>query len=149
MVLLLPPAPAALVLFGRAFAIFSFWSAAARRRMAVLGPPGGVGEEGRATLAPEAAAPAPLMGEEGRGEDCDATISMSANCSYSVTSVGLAASARAHCSIAIRRRLQCWHLAINAPASRVRHGRRKPRNALRQGGAPRDQPGHCHRKKNN
>jgi len=69
MVLLLPPAPAALVLFGRALAIFSFWSAAARRRMAVRGPPGGVGDEGRATLAPEAAAPGALTGEEGRGED--------------------------------------------------------------------------------
>lgn len=149
MVLLLPPAPAALVLFGRAFAIFSFWSAAARRRMAVLGPPGGVGEEGRATLAPEAAAPAPLTGEEGRGEDCDATISMSANCSYLVTSVGLAASARAHCPIAIRRRLQCWQLVLNAPESRVRCGKVKPRHTVWQGGAPRDQPGHYRRKKDN
>lgn len=66
-VLVLPPAPALLVLVGRAFAIFSFWSAAARRRIAVRGPPGGVGLEGRPTLAPEAA-PA-LAGEEGRGED--------------------------------------------------------------------------------
>lgn len=70
MVLLLPPAPAALVELGLAFAIFSFWSAAARRRMAVRGPPGGVGEEGRATLAPEAAPTAWPVGEEARGEDC-------------------------------------------------------------------------------
>lgn len=68
MVLLEPPAPADLVLVGRAFAIFSFWSAAARLRIAVRGPPGGVGEEGRPTLAPLAAAGA-LTGEEGRGED--------------------------------------------------------------------------------
>jgi hypothetical protein len=69
MVLLEPPAPADLVLVGRALAIFSFWSAAARLRIAVRAPPGGVGEEGRPTLAPEAAPPA-LAGEEGRGEDC-------------------------------------------------------------------------------
>ena len=66
MVLLEPPAPAERVLVGRALAIFSFWSAAARRRMAVRGPPGGVGDEGRLTLAPLAAAPS---GEEARGED--------------------------------------------------------------------------------
>ena len=68
MVLLEPPAPAALVLVGRALATFSFWSAAARLRMAVRGPPGGVGDDGRPTLAPLAAAGA-LAGEEGRGED--------------------------------------------------------------------------------
>lgn len=65
--LLLPPAPAARVLLGRALAIFSFWSAAARRRIWVLAPPGGAGDEGR-TEAPEAAAPG--AGDEGRGEDC-------------------------------------------------------------------------------
>jgi len=69
MVLLLPPAPAARVLLGLALAIFSFWSAAARRRMAVRGPPGGVGDEGRATL-PEAAPTGVPTGEEARGEDC-------------------------------------------------------------------------------
>lgn len=67
MVLLEPPAPADLVLVGLALAIFSFWSAAARRRMAVRGPPGGVGEAGRPMLAPLAAAPG--AGDEGRGED--------------------------------------------------------------------------------
>ncbi|TLS23449.1 uncharacterized protein PpBr36_05678 [Pyricularia pennisetigena] len=67
-VLLLPPAPAARVLLGRALAIFSFWSAAALRRMAVRAPPGGVGDEGRLTLAPVAAAGA-LAGEEALGED--------------------------------------------------------------------------------
>lgn len=64
-VLLLPPAPALRVLVGLAFAILSFWSAAARLRITVLGPPGGAGDEGR-TLAP-VAAPA---GESARGEDC-------------------------------------------------------------------------------
>jgi hypothetical protein len=57
----------------------SLWSAAARRRIAARGPPGGVGEEGRPTAEPEAtAAPADLesapdsapevRGEAGRGE---------------------------------------------------------------------------------
>lgn len=41
----LPPAPAALVLVGLAFLMLSLWSAAARRRRADLGPPGG--ERGR------------------------------------------------------------------------------------------------------
>lgn len=41
MVPLLPPAPAALVLLGRAFFTDSLWSAAARRRIADRGPPGG------------------------------------------------------------------------------------------------------------
>ena len=65
---LLPPAPAARVLVGRAFAIFSFWSAAARRRIAVRAPPGAAGEEGRPMDAPVAAAP-PSTGDWGRGED--------------------------------------------------------------------------------
>jgi hypothetical protein len=62
---LLPPAPAALVEAGRAFATRSFWSAAARLLIAVLGPPGGVGLEGRplGDAAPE------LMGEDAPGED--------------------------------------------------------------------------------
>ncbi len=64
--LLEPPAPAARVLLGRALATFSFWSAAARRRMAVRAPPGGVGDEGRAVDAPAVAA---ASGEEARGED--------------------------------------------------------------------------------
>lgn len=67
MVEVLPPAPAALVLEGRALAIFSFWSAAARRRMAVLAPPGGVGDTGRPIWAPVAGA---LTGDDARGEDC-------------------------------------------------------------------------------
>jgi hypothetical protein len=65
-VLLLPPAPAALVLDGRALASLSFWSAAARRRIAVLGPPGGVGDEGRPE---EEGAFGEFTGEAGRGED--------------------------------------------------------------------------------
>ena len=52
MVLLLPPAPAALVLVGRALATLSALSAAAFLRIAVLGPPGGVGDEGRPVLDP-------------------------------------------------------------------------------------------------
>jgi hypothetical protein len=66
MVFELPPAPAALVLLGLALANLSFWSAAALRRIAVLGPPGGVGDEGRPM--PDAAPE--LTGEEGRGDDC-------------------------------------------------------------------------------
>lgn len=62
-VLLLPPAPAALVLVGRAFATLSARSAAALRRRTVFAPPGG--EEGRAVV--------PALdwrgGEEGGGED--------------------------------------------------------------------------------
>lgn len=67
MVLLLPPMPAALVLLGRAFSFFSFRSAAAFLRIAVAGPPGGFGEEGRAVELPEGV----LTGEVGRGEDYD------------------------------------------------------------------------------
>lgn len=68
-VLLLPPAPAARVLFGLALAIFSFWSAAARRRITARAPPGGGGDSGRApVLAPVAAGE--LTGDAGRGEDC-------------------------------------------------------------------------------
>ena len=70
--LLEPPAPAARVLLGRALAILSFWSAAARRRIAVRAPPGGGGEEGRApeALAAGAVPAAPAGGEAARGEDC-------------------------------------------------------------------------------
>jgi hypothetical protein len=70
-VLVLPPAPAALVLLGLAFATLSFWSAAARRRIAVFGPPGGVGDDGLPVLEP-IAPPGELTGDEGRGEDCKA-----------------------------------------------------------------------------
>lgn len=62
-VLELPPAPAARVLEGRALATLSARSAAARRRMAVAGPPGGLGEAGRAVVAPEA------VGGMGESED--------------------------------------------------------------------------------
>lgn len=78
-----PPAPAERVELGRTFRRDSLWSAAARRRMAARGPPGGVGEEGRLTDEPVAAAePAPpdfesgpdsapdVSGEAGRGEAC-------------------------------------------------------------------------------
>ena len=69
MVLLEPPAPAARVLFGRALAIFSFWSAAARRRIAVRAPPGGAGDEGRAVLEPMTPPDAASVGEDARGDD--------------------------------------------------------------------------------
>ena len=65
-VLLLPPAPAALVLAGRAFATLSARSAAAFRLIAVAGPPGALGEAGRAVVDP---VEGELIGEDGRGED--------------------------------------------------------------------------------
>ena len=55
MVELLPPAPAALVLLGRALATLSARSAAALLLIAVAGPPGGLGDEGRAVVEPEEA----------------------------------------------------------------------------------------------
>ena len=67
MVLLLPPAPAARVLVGLALATLSARSAAAFLRIAVLGPPGGVGDDGRAVLEPTDCGE--LIGELGRGED--------------------------------------------------------------------------------
>ena len=70
MVLLLPPAPAALVDAGRAFATRSFWSAAARLRMAVLGPPGGVGLDGRPLAAPTPG----LTGDDALGEDLNSLV---------------------------------------------------------------------------
>jgi hypothetical protein len=51
-VLLLPPAPAALVLLGLALALFSARSAAAFLRIAVAGPPGGFGDDCRAVVEP-------------------------------------------------------------------------------------------------
>ena len=62
----LPPAPAALVLLGLWFAVFSARSAAAFLRITVAGPPGGLGDEGRAVVEPWAL----LTGDVGRGEDC-------------------------------------------------------------------------------
>jgi hypothetical protein len=66
-VLELPPAPAALVLLGRWLETFSARSAAAFLRMTVAGPPGGLGDAGRAVVEPDAAL---LTGEVGRGADC-------------------------------------------------------------------------------
>jgi hypothetical protein len=56
-VLLLPPAPAARVLWGLAVVALSARSAAAFRRIAVFGPPGGVGDEGRAVELPTESGP--------------------------------------------------------------------------------------------
>lgn len=75
MVELEPPAPAERVLLGRALASFSFWSAAARRRITVRAPPGGFGDDGRPALAPVLVAAVPplsvaVTGEEARGEVC-------------------------------------------------------------------------------
>lgn len=67
MVLELPPAPAALVLLGRWLETFSARSAAAFLRITVAGPPGGLGDAGRAVVEPDAAL---LTGEVGRGADC-------------------------------------------------------------------------------
>lgn len=71
MVLLLPPAPAARVELGLWFAWAAARSCAARLRIADLGPPGGVGDDGRdeerAASEPEAA----TAGDAGRGDpDC-------------------------------------------------------------------------------
>ena len=63
-VLELPPAPADLVLVGRAFATLSARSAAAFLLIAVLGPPGGEVFRPLATVPVEG-----VEGEEGRGED--------------------------------------------------------------------------------
>ena len=69
MVLLLPLAPAARVLEGRWLATLSARSAAALRRMAVFGPPGGVGEVGRApVVVPTDGEEAPSPGEDGRDD---------------------------------------------------------------------------------
>jgi len=64
-VLELPPAPAARVLLGLWFADFSARSAAAFLRITVAGPPGGLGDAGRAVVEPAAV----LTGDVGRGED--------------------------------------------------------------------------------
>jgi len=76
MVLLLPPAPAALVLLGRAVASFSFWSAAALRRMAVRAPPGGAGVAVDTALDDAG----PFTGDVGRGDDIFAQLGRRAYC---------------------------------------------------------------------
>jgi hypothetical protein len=78
-VLLLPPAPAALVLDGRAFATLSARSAAAFLRIAVAGPPGGLGEDGRAVVEP---VDGEFTGDEGRGEDCIVVLARSQRLKY-------------------------------------------------------------------
>lgn len=67
-VLLLPPAPAARVLDGRALAILSARSAAAFLLIAVAGPPGAFGDAARAVVEPVVGGE--FTGEVGRGEDC-------------------------------------------------------------------------------
>lgn len=70
MVLLLPPAPAALVLLGLTLATLSALSAAAFLLIAVAGPPGAFGDDGRAVVEPVLGEPGELMGDWGRGDDC-------------------------------------------------------------------------------
>lgn len=65
---MLPPAPAARVLAGRALATLSCLSAAALLLITVLAPPGGAGDVGRPVLEP--VEPGVLVGELGRGEAC-------------------------------------------------------------------------------
>ena len=79
-VLLLPPAPAALVLDGRAFATLSALSAAAFLLIAVAGPPGGFGDDGLAVVEPVEGGE--LTGEEGRGEDCEGWSARASSISY-------------------------------------------------------------------
>ena len=69
MVLLLPPAPAALVLAGLAFATWAVLSAAFLLRIAVFGPPGGVGVNGRLLVTADdvPGEPLPWFGESARG----------------------------------------------------------------------------------
>ena len=74
--LLLPPAPAALVLLGRAFATLSALSAAAFLLIAVAGPPGALGDDGLAVVEPVEAEPGAFVGDEGRGEDCRRGVSV-------------------------------------------------------------------------
>lgn len=69
----LPPAPAARVLLGRWFAVFSARSAAAFLRMTVAGPPGGLGDAGRAVVEPVEAV---LTGDVARGADCRPFVSV-------------------------------------------------------------------------
>jgi hypothetical protein len=104
MVLLLPPAPAALVLVGRAFAARSARSAAAFLRIAVLGPPGAIGEDCRAVLEPTAWA---VPTGEFVPEDCCRTMSAIWTCPIAVMrrargSRGLAEPSR--CRDAVPRR---------------------------------------------
>jgi hypothetical protein len=73
---LLPPAPAALVLLGRRFAVFSARSCVAFRRSTVAGPPGGRGETVRAVVDPVEGG---LTGDWGRGEDWERDVSLCAS----------------------------------------------------------------------
>ena len=68
-VLLLPPAPAARVLFGLADACLSARSAAAFLLIAVAGPPGALGDDCRADDVPVEAPEAAGAGDVGGGED--------------------------------------------------------------------------------
>lgn len=72
-VLLLPPAPAALVLDGRWAEMRSCLSAAAFLLIAVAGPPGAFGDAWRAVVVP---VDGELIGDDGRGEDCIVHVSI-------------------------------------------------------------------------
>jgi len=60
------------VLAGRAFATLSARSAAALLLIAVAGPPGALGDDGRAVVEP---VEGEFTGEAGRGEDCRDVVS--------------------------------------------------------------------------
>ena len=83
-VLELPPAPAALVLVGLAFATLSALSAAAFLLIAVFGPPGG--DRFRPLLTPAEAGGE--IGEDGRGEDWGFELSATKAPFYNSTSAG-------------------------------------------------------------
>lgn len=61
------------MLDGLALATLSALSAAALLLIAVAGPPGGFGDDGRPVVVPVEAGE--LTGEEGLGEDCDTNVS--------------------------------------------------------------------------
>jgi hypothetical protein len=95
-VLELPPAPAALVLLGRRFAVFSARSAAAFLLMTVAGPPGGLGDATRAVDEPEGA----VAGEVARGADCHECVSTGIQCMMSLVAVVASVEAEGGCSCA-------------------------------------------------
>ena len=62
------------MLLGLALATLSALSAAAFLLIAVAGPPGGFGDDGRAVVEPVDGEPGVFIGEAGRGEDCNGSL---------------------------------------------------------------------------